>query len=360
MALTTDLSQRLGLRLPLLLAPMAGGPSTVDLVAAGCEAGILGGLGFAYAQPDAMRRDCEAVRARTSGPININLFTAPQPDAIPEAAQQPALDALAALSGDFGLPAPTAAKPPYAPDLEAQLAAVESIRPEVFSFHLGELPAARIRHLQSLGVRVAGSATCVAEARRLESLGVDFIIAQGGEAGGHRGSYLRDPYQSMTGTLALTRLLVCAVKLPVVAAGGIMDGAGVAAVLALGAQAAQLGTAFLACPESGASVPHKAALLAAEEDTTRVTEKFSGKPARGLDNRFMRDMAGAPQLAFPAQNVITGPVRTASAKAGRPDAVAMWAGQAAPLTRALPAAELIARIEAETLDALDRLASLRR
>lgn len=360
MALATDLSERLGLRLPLLLAPMAGGPSTVDLVAAGCEAGVLGGFGFAYAQPDAMHRDCAAVRARSKGPININLFTSPQPDAVPEAAQQPALDALAALSQDFGLPAPQPAKPPYAPDLEAQLAAVESIRPEVFSFHLGDLPAARIRHFQSLGVRVAGSATCVAEARRLEALGVDFIIAQGGEAGGHRGSYLRDPYQSMTGTLALTRLLVCAVKTPVVAAGGIMDGAGVAAVLALGAQAAQLGTAFLACPESGASIPHKAALLAAEEDTTRVTEKFSGKPARGLDNRFMRNMANAPQLAFPAQNVITGAVRAASAKAGKPDAVAMWAGQAAPLTRAMPAAELIARIEAETLDALDRLASLRR
>jgi len=145
----------------------------------------------------------------------------------------------------------------------------------------------------------------------------------------------------------------------VVAAGGIMDGAGIAAALALGAQAAQLGTAFLPCPESAASQAHKDSLLAARDDTTLITEKFSGKPARGLANRFMREMRDAPQLPFPAQNTLVAPLRAASAKAGNPDFVAMWAGQAAALSRAMPAADLVAALEAETLEALDRLAALR-
>ncbi len=146
-----------------------------------------------------------------------------------------------------------------------------------------------------------------------------------------------------------------AVKLPVIAAGGIMDGEGIAAVLALGAQAAQLGTAFIPCPESGAPQVHKDLLLKSREDDTRVTEKFSGKLARGLANRFMKEMQDAPQLAFPAQNSVTGKLRQASAKAGKPDFVAMWAGQAAPLSRALPAAELVARLEAETIHAIKNL-----
>jgi nitronate monooxygenase len=202
---------------------------------------------------------------------------------------------------------------------------------------------------------VGGSATCAAEAKGLESLGFDFVIAQGGEAGGHRGSYLRDPYESLTGTLALVRLVVRAVKLPVIAAGGIMDGAGIAAALALGAQLAQLGTAFIACPESGASQIHKDLLLKEKEDNTRVTEKFSGKPARGLVNRFMKEMKDAPQLAFPAQNSVTGKLRQASAKTGSPDFIALWAGQAAALSRALPAAELIAKLQAETVESIQKL-----
>ena len=169
---------------------------------------------------------------------------------------------------------------------------LQEIRPRVFTVHLTDLePETNLRKFKAHNILVGGSATCVAEAQRLESLGFDFVIAQGGEAGGHRGSYLRDPYQSLTGTLALARLVVRAVKLPVVAAGGIMDGAGIAAALALGAQLAQLGTAFIPCPESGAAQVHKDLLLKATEDSTRVTEKFSGKPARGLSNRFMTEMA---------------------------------------------------------------------
>lgn len=361
--LHTPLCDRLGIRLPIIQAPMAGGPSTPALATAVSQAGALGSLGFAYTQPEAMQRDAEAIRARTDKPFNVNLFVSGQPAPVEPSAQRGALEAVAGYYKELGLPPPEPVRPPYAPDLAAQLRAVEEIRPAVFTFHLGDLPqAGLLRRLQAQGVKIGGSATCIAEARHLEALGVDFIVAQGAEAGGHRGSYMRDPYDAMTGTLALTRLIVRNVKTPVVAAGGIMDGAGVAAVLALGAQAAQLGTAFIPCPESGAPRVHKEHILQAREDATLVTEKFSGKPARGIANRFMREMRerAAPQLVFPAQSVLSGKLRTAAAKANNPDFVAMWSGQAAPLARALPAGDLVAALEAETLECLDRLAELRR
>jgi nitronate monooxygenase len=352
--LQTPLSAKLGLASPIIQAPMAGGPSSQELVAACSAAGALGSFGFAYTQPEDMKKQAAFVRARTDRPFGINLFTSAPPAQIGAGAQRGALDAVAGYHRELGLPPPEPVSAPYAPDLSAQLDAVEAIAPRVFTAHLSDLPDERIRKLKARGVFVGGSATCVAEAQRLEQLGFDFVIAQGGEAGGHRGSYLRDPYQSLTGTLALTRLVLRAVRLPVVAAGGIMDGAAIAAVLALGAQAAQLGTAFIPCPESGAAQVHKDLLLTSTEDTTLLTEKFSGKPARGLANRFIAEMAAknAPQLAFPAQNGVTGRLRQASARAGKPDFIALWAGQAAPLARALPAAELIRLLNEEAIAAI--------
>jgi nitronate monooxygenase len=360
--LHTPLCDRLGIRLPIIQAPMAGGPSSPELVAAVSEAGALGSFGFAYTQPETMQREVETLRAHTHLPFGLNLFASEQPGTIDPAAQAGAIAAVAGYYAEAGLTPPEPVRPPYAPDFEAQLAVAEEIRPAVLTLHLGAITSERVRRFHALGIKVGASANCIAEAERLEAGGVDFIIAQGGEAGGHRGSYLRDPYESMTGTLALTRMIVRRVKIPVVAAGGIMDGAGIAAALALGAQGAQLGTAFIPCPESGAARVHKERILAAREDETLITEKFTGKPARGFANRFMREMAErrAPQLPFPAQNVLVGKLRAAAAKAGNPDFVAMWAGQAAPLARALPAADLVAALEAETLEALDRLASLRR
>lgn len=359
--LQTPLCDRLGIRLPIIQAPMPS-TATPELVAAVSKAGALGSFGSAYTQPEAMQRDAEAVRARTHLPFNVNLFVSKQPAPVDAAAQRGALDAVAGYYQELGLPPPEPVRPPYAPDLDAQLRAVEEIRPAVFTFHLGDMPRERVRRLQSQGVRVGGSATCVAEAAQLEALGVDFIVAQGAEAGGHRGTYLRNPYDSMIGTFALVRMIVRNVKTPVVAAGGIMDGEGIAAALALGAQAAWLGTAFIPCPESGAPRVHKEFVLNAKEDGTLVTEKFSGKPARAIANRFVREMhaRAAPQLVFPAQNAITGKLRAAAAKAGNSDFVAMYAGQAASISRKLPAAELVAALEAETLEALDRLAALRR
>lgn len=355
MNLSTTLSLKLGLASPIVQAPMAGGPSSQELVAACSAAGVLGSFGFAYTQPAEMKKQSAWVRAKTDRPFGINLFTSAHPAAIDAGAQRGALDAVAGYYKELGLPAPEPVQEPYAPDLEAQFDAVLEIAPRVFTVHLSDLPKRRLEQFKAKNILVGGSATCVAEAQRLETLGFDFIIAQGGEAGGHRGSYLRDAYQSLTGTLALVRLIVRAVKVPVVAAGGIMDGAGIAASLALGAQLAQLGTAFVPCPESGASQVHKDLLLNSREDTTQVTEKFSGKPARGLANRFMKEMAGAPQLAFPAQNSVTGKLRQASAKAGMGDFVALWAGQAAPLARALPAAELISNLQAEAIESIQQL-----
>jgi len=358
--LHTPLCDRLGIRLPIIQAPMPSA-STPELVAAVSQAGALGSFGSAYTQPEAMQREADAVRAHTHLPFNVNLFVSKQPGAVDAAAQRGALDAVAGYYRELGLPPPEPVRSPYAPDLDAQIRAIEDIRPAVFTFHLGSLQQEQVRRFQTLGVKVGGSANCIAEARNLEALGVDFIVAQGAEAGGHRSSYLRNPYDSMTGTLALVRMIVRNVNTPVVAAGGIMDGAGIAAALALGAQAAWLGTAFIPCPESGSPRAHKEGVLNSKEDESLVTEKFSGKPARAIANRFMREMheRAAPQLPFPAQNALTGKLRTAAAKAGNPDFVAMYAGQAASLSRELPAAELVAALEAETHEALDRLAALR-
>ncbi len=358
--LHTALSDQLGLVVPIVQAPMAGGPASIELVAAVSQAGGLGSFGFAYTPPEEMKRQAAAVRAKTNGPFGINLFGAPLPSDVPDADQREALSAVAGYYAELGLPHPEPVRAPYGPDFSAQLDAVVDIRPKVFTTHLSALSGVQLGRLKAAGILVGASATCVAEAEMLQSLGFDFVIAQGGEAGGHRGTYLRDPYEAMTGTLALTRLLAKAVRLPVIAAGGIMDGEGIAAVLCLGAQAAQLGTAFIACPESGASQAHKEALLAAREDITTITEKFSGKPARGIANRFTREMQArnALQLVFPAQNSVTAKLRAASAKAGNPDFVAMWAGQGLALSRALPAAALIARLEAEAIEAIRRTANI--
>jgi nitronate monooxygenase len=358
MKISTPLSEKLNLRLPLIQAPMAGGPSTQELVAACSAAGALGSFGFAYTQPDDMRKQAAFVRSKSDRPFGINLFVAPMPETIAPDAQRQALDAVAGYYREFGLGTPEPVKVPYAPDLEAQLDAVAEIRPRVFTTHFGVLPAPRIRSLREKDILLGGSATCIEEAKRLESLGFDFVIAQGGEAGGHRGTYLRDPADAMTGTMALTRAIVRAVKLPVVSAGGIMDGAGIAAALALGAQAAQLGTAFIPCPESGAAGAYKRELLNRKEDETRITTKFSGKPARGLVNRYMKEMERHPVLAFPAQNSVSGRLRQASAKADKPDFIAMWAGQGAAMSRALPAVQLIEMLEKETIAALQSGAAL--
>ena len=358
----TRLCTLLGMRVPIIQAPMAGGPSTPELVAAVSAAGGLGSFGFAYTQPEEMLRQCATVRTATDAPFAINLFVDPLPGRVAPDAQRQAIAALAAYHRELGLPPPEPVEPPYAPDLEAQLEAVEAIAPAVLTTHFGGLPAAWIARFSKRGIRLGASATCVADAREVETMGFDFVIAQGVEAGGHRGTWSNrgggGDGDALTGIFALTRLVADAVTIPVVAAGGIMDGAGIVAALALGADAAQLGTAFIACPESGASPVHKRSLLAAEGEATAMTRQFSGRPARGLVNRFMREQQSTEPLPFPVQNKLTGALRVASAKADNGDFVAMWAGQAAALARAMPAAALIAELENEMRCASERLGAL--
>jgi nitronate monooxygenase len=271
--------------------------------------------------------------------------------------QRAAIAAVRPLFEQLGLAVPERVPPPYAPDLAAQLEAVCELRPAVCTIHLGELPPAMLARIRGLGIRLGSAATSVREARHLEGLGADFIIAQGGEAGGHRGTFL-DPWEhAMTGTLALVRQIVRAVRVPVVAAGGIMDGAGVAAALALGAQAAQLGTAFVVCPESGAPAVHKKAIVDMDGDETVMTQAFSGKPARGVRNRFIElaEREQWPLLPFPAHAHLTAPLRQASARAGSTECFSAWSGQAGSLARPLPAAELVRVLVDETREAIDRL-----
>jgi nitronate monooxygenase len=355
--LHTPLCDLIGIEYPIIQAPMAGGPTTPDLVVAVSAAGALGSFGHAYTAADAMRADAGAARARTARPFNLNLFTAPLPVEPPVDAQRAAIAAIRPLLEEHGLPVPERVPPPYAPELAAQIEAICDLRPAVCTIHLGELAPAELSRIRGLGIRLGSAATSVREARYLEGLGADFIIAQGGEAGGHRGTFLGSWEHAMTGTLALVRQIVRAVRVPVVAAGGIMDGAGIAAVLALGAQAAQLGTAFVVCPESGAVAAHKKAIVEMDGDETTMTQAFSGKPARGVRNRFteLADREAWPRLPFPAHAHLTGPLRQASARTGPGDCVAAWSGQAGSLARPLPAAELVRVLVEEAGEAIERL-----
>jgi nitronate monooxygenase len=223
------------------------------------------------------------------------------------------------------------------------------------------LPAAAVAAIQAKGLVIAGTATTVDEAVALERAGVDIVVAQGSEAGGHRGTFDNAKADSsLVGTLALVPQIVDAVRVPVVASGGIMDGRGIAAALALGAGAAQLGTAFLTCDEAGVPDAYKQAILDAHEDETRVTRAFSGRAARGIVNRFMREIdAAGDVLPFPLQNSLTRPLRTAAATQGRAEFLSLWAGQGVRMARRQTAADLVAALVKETDDVITRLSRVR-
>ncbi|HVU49641.1 MAG TPA: nitronate monooxygenase [Polyangia bacterium] len=348
------LAELLGIRLPIVQAPMAG-VSTPALAAAVSNAGGLGSIAVGAADVAATRRMVRQVRALTGRPFNLNLFChqPPRRDAAREARW---LEALAPRFRSFGAAAPTRLDEVYRSFLghDEMLALLLEERPPVVSFHFGAPPRATIDALHAAGARVLGSATNLDEARALEAAGLDAIVAQGYEAGGHRGVTDPDAPDDRLGTLALTRLLAARCRVPVVAAGGIMDGAGIAAALALGAAAAQLGTAFIGCPESGADDAYRAALAGPASAHTVMTRVVSGRPARCLPNRFTelaatvdeRDVPPYP-LAYAAGKALAAAARGA----GETGYGAQWAGQGAPLARSLPAAELVAALEDERLQA---------
>jgi nitronate monooxygenase len=353
--LSTPLCTKLGLKNPIFQAPMAG-VTVPELVIAVGKAGGLGGFGFAYTQPDAMKAAVEKVRAAGDLPIHLNLFVeTPAPEPTPEQLRAAAA-ALAPAFQALDVPIPQTLKPPFCPDLSAQIEMALSLRPTVLSFHFNPFAPEVFKEARKSGILVGGSATTVEEAEKIESLGADFIIAQGAEAGGHRGTFSGAREIGMIGSLALTRMIVKRCKLPVVAAGGIMDGAGIAAVLALGAQAAQMGTAFLATPESGAPPQHKRGLKNITSGTA-ITRAFSGRAARGVRNKFI-DLAernAAPILQFPSQHNLTVPLRAASNKQGTPEYVALWAGQGYPLATEESVATLMSRWSSEAREILTAL-----
>ena len=359
MAIRTTFTDRLGLRHPIVQAPMAGGADTPALVAAVSEAGGLGSIGAAYLTPEQIAAACAAVRAKTTRPFGINLF-APQPPLPARVDASAALSRVAPFFAELGLAAPTAPMPPVS-SFDAQLAAAIAGGPSLVSFTLGLLPASALEAIKAKGIVLAGTATTVDEAIELERAGVDVIVAQGSEAGGHRGTFDNAKADaSLIGTLALVPQIVDAVRVPVVASGGIMDGRGIAAVLALGAGAAQLGTAFLTCDEAGVPDAYKQAILDAHEDQTRVTSAFSGRAARGIVNRFMQEVdAAGDVLPFPLQNSLTRPLRTAAAGKGRAEFLSLWAGQGVRMARRQSAAELVALLVKETDAAIDRLNHVR-
>jgi nitronate monooxygenase len=354
-----SLADRIGVEYPVFQAPMAGGPSTPELVAAVSDAGGLGATGVGYVGPDAVRETIRAIRALTTKPFGINLFAPEATPAVPSAGDVArAQAAVAPFRTEVGL-AP-AATPAAAHPFREQLRVVLEERVPVFSFTFGALSPEDVAALARSGAVVMGTATSVREARALEATGVHAIVAQGAEAGGHRGTFLGPVEGGLAGTLALVPQVVDAVRVPVVAAGGIMDGRGIAAALALGAAAAALGTAFLACPESGASRPYKEAVLARRDaDETTLTRAFSGRWARGIRNRFTEALADAPVLPYPLQNSMTADLRREAAKAGKGDLLSLWAGQGVALARARPAADLLRDLVRETEEAVARLAAAR-
>ncbi|NKB21839.1 MAG: nitronate monooxygenase [Alphaproteobacteria bacterium] len=351
MSFSTPLTDALGIDIPILLAPMAGGPTTPELVSAVSDAGGFGQFGAAYLDGTAIRATAGELQSRTNKGFGINLFI-PEDPTVTEEETAAATAAIAEYFAQFGAPVPDSVAN-VMPDFDEQIAAVIESGIKLCSFHMGLWPQSAVDDLKAAGIVTVTSVTSVAEGHVAESSGIDFIIAQGGEAGGHRGTWIGDWEDSMTGTMSLVSQLTSTLSTPVIAGGGIMDGRGLAAALALGACGVQMGTAFLSCPEAGVHPSYKQALLNAEDDTTTVTKTFSGRPARGLRNRYINEMesSNAPILPFPLQNSLTGTLRKAAAEANDTDFMSMWCGQAASLSRGLPAAELIETIVAEYQEA---------
>jgi nitronate monooxygenase len=327
---------------------MAGGATTPDLVAAVSNAGGLGGFAAALLSPAAITDALEKIRSLTAHPFNVNLFVFDTPRATPEELAR-AQERLAPFREALGLSLTSPLPSHFHENFRDQVDALVALAPPVVSFAFGIPDAETLSRFKQAGSRIIGTATTVAEARAWEEAGADFICAQGAEAGGHRGTFRGGFEEATIGLFALIPQMVAAVQCPVIAAGGIMDGRGIAAALVLGAQAAQLGTAFLTCPECGIPAAWKQQLYAAHDDSTRLTRTFSGRPARGLVNEFMERMRPfeAEVPAYPIQNALTTEIRRAAAQQSRPEFLSLWAGQAASLSRGLPAAQLVETLAAE-------------
>jgi nitronate monooxygenase len=344
-----------GIDHPIIQAPMAGFSPPAMTVAVS-EAGGLGSVAAAMATPESLRAELQIVRQGTGRPFSVNFFThlQPEPDAAREARWR---QRLAPYYREFGLsPDAGTGGPARGPFNTALCDMMLEFKPKVASFHFGLPDAALLDRLKAENIIVISSATTAEEARWLEARGVDAVIAQGMEAGGHRGMFLVDDIARQAGTMALVPQVVDAVKIPVIAAGGIGDGRGIAAALALGAAGVQMGTAFLLTPEARTSALHRAALKEAGDDSTTLTNLFTGRPARAIVNRYIREVGpiSADAPAFPLAAGAAQPLRAAAEAKGSTDFMPLWSGQAPSLAREMPAGELIAALASETEAALKR------
>lgn len=339
-----------GIDVPIVLAPMAG-PGTAELAVAVSEAGGLGSLPCAQLSLDQVRRALEFLRQATTRPFNLNFFchTPPHADAERDRAWRAQLEP---YYREYGIAsqtqAPASGRRPFDADY---CALVEEYRPRVVSFHFGLPEQVLLDRVKATGAKVIASATTVREARWLEGHGCDAIIAMGLEAGGHRGNFLSEDMTRQVGAFALVPQVADAVKVPVIAAGGIADARGIVAAFVLGASAVQIGTAYLFCPEASVSSGYLHALKTAADDDTMVTNVFTGRPARGIVNRLMRELGPMSSVVpeFPLAADALAPLRAESARSGSSDFLNMWSGQAARLARELPAGELTRRLAAEAL-----------
>jgi nitronate monooxygenase len=334
---------------PIVLAPMAGGPSTVDLAVAVSEAGGLGFLAAGYRTADALREQMQALRARTARPFGVNLFVPPTAPADP-ASYSGYVERLRGEGAELG--EPRSDDDAWA----AKLAVLLEAPPAVVSFVFGCPPTAAVAELHERGAEVWGTVTTPDEATQAEAAGVDGLVAQGLEAGGHRATFRDDEGGDPGGfgLLALLALLTARTELPLIAAGGIATGSAVAAALAAGARAVQVGSAFMRSPEAGTAAVHREAL--AGDAPTAITRAFSGKPARGIVNAFMREHEADAPRAYPEIHYVTSPMRAAARERGDADRVNLWAGQTHQLAGEMPAGELVRRLVADARAATEAAA----
>jgi nitronate monooxygenase len=349
----TDLVAQLGLWGPLIQAPMAGGATTPELVAAVSNAGALGSLGGAYLSPTELESSIQQIKRLTHRPFAVNLFTPCVEPVLSEDQIHAAIIATKSYRERLGIPDPKL-RPPFSQNFEQQFAVVLKERPAVFSFTFGLPDRKFLEGCHELGILTFGTATTPEEGIALQEADVDAVVGQGAEAGAQRGTFSTEKEDRFIGLAALIPALVSRLRIPVIAAGGIMNGQGIAAALALGAQAAQLGTAFLLCDESGISKPYRNALLDPKRKVTRPTRAFSGRWARGLENQFIVEMASKENaiLPFPAQNAFTQDIRKKATELGLSDYLSLWAGQGVGLIRAVKAETLVKTLLKETSDAM--------
>jgi nitronate monooxygenase len=354
--ISTVIAQRFELSCPVFQAPMAGGGDTAELVASVGNAGGMGFIGAAYLSAQQIIERGRKVRSLTSRPFGINLFAPVPAPAEDEAAMERAVARIAPYYNELGIPPP---QKPARPSVrfDDQFAAALESGAAAFSFAFGLLQKDAIDRIKRRGLYCLGTATTVREAQLLAESGVDAVIAQGSEAGGHRSSFDASFEDGMIGSMALIPQVVDAVSVPVVASGGIMDGRGIAAALMLGASAVQMGTAFLTCEEAGIAPGYKEAILWAKEDETCITRAFSGRPARGIANRILMDYKDAEDatLPFPLQNVLTRPLRNEAVKQNRAEFLSLWAGQGVRLARRSSAAKLVDALREELEQTVARL-----